>query len=248
MSTKAEIVNAAYDEIRISGLTVNPSPSDLVDGLERLEDMMAEFQMNYNMALGYNFENSPNINSETGVTRNFNPMMKYCLATRLIPMFNKQVPPKLLQLESAAFSGAQGINAAMNMREVQPPRTMPRGSGNTFRGIDTWQRFMVPVNLPPSAGDNKQIEEGETQTYQESFAAWLEGNTIASYTITADPRLTIDTSANADPLITYTVTAGTSTSYGPWQYVKITVTDSAGRVEIRLINFVIGEVPTVPAP
>ena len=247
MSTKADIVNAAFTEVRISGLTVNPSPSDLVDALDRLEDMMREFYSNSNMDVNYNFEESPEINSQTGVTRNFNPMMKYCLAERLIPMFNKQVPNTLIKLARGALSNAQGILAAQNVRQVQPSNRMPRGSGNTLRNIYQ-TRFMQPVALPPQEAATNVIEEGETQNYSESFSAWLGSNTIASYTITSDPRITISTSANADPLITYTAVALVNSSYGPWQYVKITVTDSAGRVNIRLVNFEITAVPTVPAP
>ena len=246
--TKADVINDAYEEIRVSGLTVNPSPSDLVDALDRLEDMMSEFFTNWNMNLGYNFEDSPDINSVTNMTRNFSPLMKYCLAMRLIPAFNKTVPQRLEQLAASAFSAAQGINAAMNLRQVQPSRRMPKGSGNTLRNIYK-TRFMQPVALPPSQASNNTIEEGETQNYEESFSAWLGLNTIASFTITADPRLTIVSSSSAnDPVIDYTVTASTNSSYGPWQYVKITVTDSAGRVNIRLISFIITEVPTVPAP
>jgi len=246
MSTKADIINDAYDELRISGLTVSPSPSDLVNGLNRLESMMAEFFTNWNMNMGYNFESTPNINSETNVPINFKQMMVYSLAVRLIPMFNKQVPIELKQLAATSFSSSQGILAAQNLREVQPSSRMPKGSGN--RRNVYWRRFMEPVSLPPNEAATNYIEEGETQSYQESFAAWLGSNTISSYTIVIDPRLTVVSSTNSDPVIDYTLSASTNSSYGPWQYVKITVTDSAGRVEIRLINFEITEVPTVPEP
>lgn len=247
MSTKAEVINDAYDEIRVSGLTVSPSPSDLVKALSRLEGMMSELFTSWNLNVGYNFENTPNINSQTNVPLAYEPMMRYGLAVRLIPMFNKEVPATLLQLAASSLSGAQGSIAAQNIRQIQPSRRMPKGSGNTFRG-QFWNRFMQPVVLPPPESATSVIAEGERQDYSESFAAWLGSNTIASFTIAVDPRLTLNASANADPLITYTVTAIANDSYGPWQFVKITVTDSAGRVEIRLINFEVTTVPTVPSP
>ena len=102
---------------------------------------------------------------------------------------------------------------------------------------------MAPPELPPNEAATNYIDEGETQDYQESFAAWLGNNTIASFSIEADGRLTIVSSANNDPVIDYTITARTDSSQGPWQVVKITVTDSEGRVAIRLINFDVQAVP-----
>ena len=245
--TKIEVINRAFEEIRISGLTVNPIPSDIVAALDRLEDMMAEYFTNYSFNIGYNFEETPDVNSPTEVTRNYSAMMKTNLAVRLIAMFNKQVPASLVSLAKSSFSSSLSQYKAATARQVQPPRRMPKGSGNTIRQIYL-TRFQIPVDLPPTQASNNIIKEGETKDYQESFDAWLGGNTIASFTITSDPRIQINSSTNNDPIIDYNVTALDNSSYGPWQYVQITVTDNTGRVEIRLINFIIQEVPNVPGP
>lgn len=245
MTTKNDIIQRAYQEIRVSGLTVNPNPTDEALALVRLETMMSEFFTNWNMDVGYNFQTTAVLTDQTNVPLNYESMMAYNLAVRLIPAFNKQVPQTLYGLASTSFSSSLGVVKSQQIRQIQPSRRMPRGSGNTFRDV-YWDRFSQPVPLPPTSSANNPIYEGETQDYYEDFSAWLGSNTIASFTIAADPRLTIDTSANTDTRVTYTITAGDSGSEGEWQYVKITVTDSAGRVDIRLINFLVADPPTVP--
>lgn len=245
MSTKNEIINDAYTELRISGITVNPTPGQIAGALNRLEGMMSEYFVGSNLGVNYNFEVTPSVNSQTGVQLNHKFMMIYNLAVRLIPSFNKAVPQTLLDLASSAFSSSLGTVAAERLRHVQPSRRMPKGSGNTVRNIYL-NRFSNPIPLPPSSSANNRILAGETDQYEESYKAWLGDNTIASFTITSDPRLTIVTSANADPLITYTITAVDAETQGIWQFVKIEVTDSIGRVDIRLVSFEVGDPPEVP--
>lgn len=244
MTTKADVIREAYDEIRISGLTVDPNPSDQVMALSRLESMMAEYFHGQNLNVGYQFETTPQMSTLTAVPIQHKPMMVYNLAVRLIPAFNKQVPEILYRLATSSFSTSLGIVAGQNVRQIRPPRRMPRGSGNTYR-TTPWMRYANPYPLPPNDAETNRIAKGETLIYQESFDAWLAGNTIDTYTIEADPLLTIDSSAISGNLIDYTITASTAKSGGPWQYVKITVTDSAGRVDIRIVNFEVTAVPEV---
>lgn len=249
MTTKVQTINSAYQQLRISGLTVNPSPANLSLGLNTLENMMAEFYTMWNLNIGYNEEVTPNLNSRTNVPRAYQYMMDMNLAVRLIPPFNKEVPDTLKTMASQSLSAAIGRWQADNMRPIQPPRGMPLGSGNTFRGV-FWNRYATPVPVPPVSSSTNYILQGETLDYVEDFSAFLGGATIASYEIVCDPLLTIDISANASPLITYTITAPTQppSNYGPYQIVKITITDSTGRVEIRLVNFGVATPPVVPSP
>ena len=245
MSTKNDIVVKAYDQLRISGLTLLPSPSDEALALYTLESMMSEFFTNWNMDVEYSFEATPNLNSETLVPLNFESMMFYNLAIRLVPPFNKQIPQELRGLASTAFSSSLGVVKAQQIRQIQYPRRMPRGSGQTYRNM-YYNRYHVPEGLPPISSANNEILVGETQEYFESFDAWLGNNTIASFNVTVDPRFTLVASANADPRITYTLTATVAEGEGVWQLVKVTVTDSAGRVEIRLVSFLVCDPPEVP--
>lgn len=247
MTTKVQTINSAYQQLRISGLTVNPSPANLSLGLNTLENMMDEWFLMWNLNINYNFEVTPNLNSRTNVPRAFQYMMDMNLAARLIAPFNKEVPPDLRAQASQTLSNAIGKVAASNLRPVQPPRGMPLGSGNTYRGV-FWNRYSVPVPTPPVSASTNYIFQGETLDYVEDFTSFLAGETISSYEIDCDPLLTIDTSANDDPLISYTITAPTDppANYGPYQLVKITITTSTGRVLIRLVNFGVTTPPQVP--
>lgn len=238
MTLKSEIINGAYSQLRISGLTVSPTAADSATALSRLENMMAELPID----IGYNFEDAPSASSETNVERRFNHMIESNLAIRLIPDFNKDVPPTLQNQASQAMGSAIGYYMSDTARQIQPPRRMPKGSGSRWaRGfID---RYQNPPALPPNDTDTVYIWEGEQFDLYEDFSAWLGANTIASYTIASDTRLTIVTSANADPRITYTVKAIDGTNI--LQRVKITVTDSAGRIDIRTIDFGVTDPPTV---
>jgi hypothetical protein len=238
MTTKAQVISGAYSQLRISGITVQPSPSDLALALSRLESMMAELQGTRNFTVNYNFEATPNINSTTNVIDAYRNMMETNLAIRLIPDFNKEVPQALAVQAMQSMSAAIGMVAQENARFVQPSRRMPVGSGNTFRGV-FYNRFSIPFVTAPVTPDTKNIYQGETLDYFEDFSAFLGTATIASFTIEADPLITVNSSSISGARILYNITAptGNTGSNGPYQLINITITDSTGRVYIRLINF-----------
>lgn len=243
-STKIQIVNQAFEDIRISGLTVTQGPAGNVLGLRRLEDMMQECFLGQNLDVGYNFEETPDPNTPTGVSDAFRHFMSTNTAMRIVAAYGKDAPATLASQARGSTNTALAIVARQQTRQVQPSRRMPRGSGNEIRSPN-WLRFEQPVQEPPTIPDRKTIYDGETQDYTEDFTAWLGDNSVASFTIAADPRLTIDSSSEADGVITYTVTASNDPAEGVWQYVEITVTDSAGRVNIRYINFRVFTPPEV---
>jgi len=241
MTTKSRIVNSAYAQMRISGLTVDPTPEDLELALDRLEDMCAELEGN-NLCLHYNFEDTPDPATKTGVDKKFNHMLKTNLAIRLLADFGKMPPISLVAQANQSVSRASGMVAAENLRQVQPSRRMPRGSGHRY---NRFRRFQIPANLPPNECSTNQLTVGEIQDYEEDFQTWLGAETISSFTISSDSRLTVSNSTNNDPLISYRVEALAGDSSGDWQQVKITVVSSGGREEIRLINFQLSDAETV---
>ncbi len=247
MSTKVETINSAYTQLRISGLTVLPTPSNYALGLKTLEQFMAQTFGQQDLNINYNFEVTPDLNSQTGVELQYQNMMELSLAIRLIPPFNKQVPQELKDLASGALTGAITSAMVANARMITPPRRMPIGSGNTFRGV-FWNRYSIPVVPPPVESETIYLYQGMTQDYFSDFSAYLGAATISSFTMVVDPLLQLDASANASPRITFTITAPTqqTSTFGPWQQAKITMTDSLGRVLIRMINFGVATPPTVP--
>lgn len=237
MTTKAHLINGAYSMIKISGITVDPSAEDLTLALTRLEDMAAEFK-GRNINTGYNFEETPAIGSLHNLERKYRYAYKINLAVRLIPDFGKQPTPVLLAQQQASFSFLSSDTAIT--KRVDYPSRMPRGESNTHRSLP-WTRFFAPATDAPASAETITMFIDDIDSFSESFVAYLNAaETISSYIITADTGLTITTSANATPLITYTIQAdGLSGSGGSIALlqVKIVVTTSDGRIETRIINF-----------
>jgi len=246
MATKIDYINDAYSRMRISGLTVNPTPSDLVLALRRLESMAYEFE-GRNLCTGYNFEESPDPNSPTNVNPRFGECFVTNLAVKLIPDFNKAVPPQLLAQANASLSGAFSISVKERAQEVSYPSRMATGRGNTMR-YQEWNRFYDEPSHPPNSCDTKNLFVGDQNDYSENYISYLDlGETIDTYTIEVDNRLSlISDSLNLDQnIISYRVRGQTSTVSGSWQQVKITITTSNNRIETRLINFDVTKPETV---
>ena len=238
MSTKIDCINKAYSQMRVSGLTVNPTPEDVSIALDRLESMMAELYETKNIDLGYNFEDEPDPNSDTMVPRSFWQMMETNLAIRLIPDFNKAVPQVLLSQATQSLSSAQAWSAARNIQQVAYPNRQPIGSGNSRFAY--WRRFYRQSTPGVDDANANNIYVGDISDYSESYSAFLDtvnGETLSSYTISADPRLTIVSDSQSGDLISYRVEANDSGTGNAGQQVKIVITTSTGRVNTRLIDF-----------
>jgi len=237
MDTKADILQGAYSQMRISGLTVQPTPEDSGLAIIRFEDMMDEF-FGRGLCVGYNFEETPNLTTPHGMARKYRHMAQTNLAIRLVPDFNKVVPQTLMAQAKQSYSFAICAVTLENMREVQAPRRMPRGSGNDLR-YNRWQRFNRPAHLPDNTCPTNIIIRGDINDYAESFEAYLEGETIASFTIEATTALSVVTSSNTDTIINYRIEALDPATSGTGQSVVLTVTTSSGRVHTHSIGFVV---------
>lgn len=245
MTTKADRINSAYSQMRISGITLSPSNEDTEVALDRLESMMAELELGRNICMGYNFEEVPDTGSLTNVPRQFWQAIDTNLAIRLIPDFNKQVPQALIAQASQSLSTAAGMSALNNLRQIQSPSRMPLGSGSSNR-FGFRQRYNRPVQLPNANCSDNILLVNDIDDYKESFEAYLDSaETIDSFVITADSGLTVVSSSNDDPIISYRIQAGSTATNGAWQQVKIIITTSSGRVDTRLVNFEIKTNKTV---
>ena len=96
MTTKIEIINKAYSQGRVSGLTVQPTPEDLSLALNRLESLAAEWA-DTNLCVGYNFEDSPLPNSLHNIPRKYWGAYESNLMMRLLADFGKEVIPAAIQ-------------------------------------------------------------------------------------------------------------------------------------------------------
>lgn len=236
IALKADRIASAYSKLRISGLTVEPNPSDLELALSELENMMAELRSR-GMDMGYNFENEPDPNSDLGVPQEYWNMINCNLAVRLIADFNKQVPPQLEMQASQSMANASARCAAERIRGVAYPARQPVGSGN--RWGERWSRFYTSFEAsPPNAPSTLQIMQGDTNDFQESFEAYLRTDeAVTDVAVISDTGLVVDSSSFDSPVLRYRLRAPVELDAGPWQRVKITITTDLGRVEVRVLNF-----------
>ena len=172
--TKNEVINRAYSQLRISGLTVTPQPGEMQNALNRLESMMAEYD-GRNICLDYIFEEVPALDSSTGVDTQFNQMMETNLALRLVPDFGKQIK----QDDSLVLLGKQATQSLSNasarsaiVNRTTYPRRQAIGSGNTFRW-QRWRRFTQDAPNAPISCDTITIPLNIVKTITESWVDQL---------------------------------------------------------------------------
>ncbi len=235
MAAKIDMINMAYSKLRISGLTVNPTPEDVSLALSDLEGMMAEYEGN-NVCVGYNFTENPDPNDFLGVPLQYQPMVYFNLAIRISPDFNKDVHTMLYNQATQTYSKASSSSAARSVREVQAGNRQPRGSGNSLR-YNRWRRFNRPEILPPNECETNYISLNDVNDYREDFSPYLKGEDIASYTISATNGLSILSDSNSLKEVNYRIKAVDLSTSGSFQQVEIIVTSTTGRILTRIINF-----------
>lgn len=234
-NTKNDFISGAYEQMRISGLTVLPSASDNALALRLLENMMQEFAAR-NIDVGYNFEDEPESSSYHNVERKFWQSIEMLLADRLLPAFGKTATPAFLRNRIAAQSFLSSQCALV--RQAPYPSRMPRGSG-LAKFYDPQDRYYGQTEEAPLASATNKMYIGDIDDFVEHFDAYLnDGEDVASYTLTADTGLTIESESLSSPDISYQVKAvgGSDGSGGVYQ-VKIVATTTDGRVTTRIINF-----------
>ena len=230
--SKVDIINKAYSALRISGLTKDPTPEDITLALEELESMAGEFRIR-NMDAGYNFEDSPDVNSVSNIPRSYLNAYSALLAYRLAKDFGKDIP-RPLELSANAGSSTLSTGEA-NVNQVGYPARQARGSGNTFRNY-RWRRYYEISNAAPPDDTTNQLVVDDVDNYVEHFDSYLnDGEIISSFTIEEDTGLTINASSNTDTDVNYTVKADGARE-GSLR-VKIVVTTDTGLVTSRLVFF-----------
>lgn len=205
--TKGEVINRAYSQLKISGLTSSPQPGEIENALNRLESMMAEFD-GRNICLDYIFEDKPDPASSSGVDIQFNQMMETNLAIRLVPDFGKKASQddSLLKLDKQAIqslSNASARSAVVN-RTIYP-RRQAIGSGNTFRW-QRWRRFSQDKPPAPISCDTVKIPLNIVKTLTESWVDELaDDETIQSVSINYSQGIEQTNISNTDKTVTFTI-------------------------------------------
>lgn len=244
---KVDVITDAYSRMRISGLTVQPTPEDLELALTRLEDMLAEWESR-NIVLSYNFEDEPDPNSLTNIKAAYKSALATNLAILLIPDFNKQVPPVLYNQAASGLDNISGRVALERLNQVPYPRRMPVGSGNSLRW-NRWNRFYRDNSYKPNVSQSETMFVGDINDYVESFDAYLnEAEIISSHSIQVDSGLRVvsDAISSNQREIDYRLEATSANNEFNTNVSQVTiiVTTSSGRVETRRIFFSIERATT----
>ncbi len=243
---KIDAINDAYSQLRISGLTVDPTPEDLEIALDRLEGMASEWAER-NICSSYNFEDEPDPNSITNVKRAYKQAYSTNLAIRLMPDFGKQPSIVLMAQASQSLSNLSARSAFDRVQEVPYPTRMARGSGNTLR-YNRWNRFYRNQGNALNSCKTIQMFIGDVNDYVEHFDAFLnDGEVISAVVTQPDDGLNIDSSSFTDNDFSYRIRV-TGTSDGTQNDVRqltLIMTTDAGRIETRVITFNISARPRV---
>lgn len=231
MTLKSDIIEGAFSLLRISGITVEPSPEDNVTALRRLEDFANEMQ-GRNVCTGYYFEDVPDINSPAGLEPPLHHSFKAILAARLMPDFGKGSQPDQ-SLVAQAMAGLSYIYSFNAYPSTTPyPNRQPVGSGNRRRGWG-FRRYYSSSDIVDVPCENV-LYVGGVNDYSEEFDSYLnDGESLFSESITADSGITVSADTIDGTNVTYRVTAGNNA--GVYQITLDVVTD-AGRITTRIIR------------
>ena len=231
---KVDIINGAYSQLRISGITVDPSPEDLVLALRRLEGMANELY-GRNVCTGYYLEETPDINSPSGLDKKYWYSFECILAMRLLSDFGKGMQPDPMLAKNASGQMSFLYASTANPQQIQYPARQSIGAGNF---IGPRSDFYAPTAEAPNTCQTNRMTVGDINDFIEHFNSYLvDPEAIASYTIEADTGLTIVSDSDTSPDIFYQIKADGGTSNDGLLRVKIVMTTDTGRVTTRVINF-----------
>lgn len=191
IKTKGEHINSAFDKLRISGLTVNPTNRDNAQALSVLEDMAYEIE-GRNMCINFAFEDVPDPATPSGVNPSMNNAIACNLAFRLLSNFGKNPQDHAVLSSQASQSMSNIASITARMPRYKMPNRMPVGSGNTFRFGVEWIRFYRDSTPRQDTCKTKNLEIEVSADYIVSWLNWLSvGETLVSYTYEATSGINV---------------------------------------------------------
>ena len=175
MPSKIDLVNGAYQLIRISGLTSNAVPEEISIGVQVADDLAGE--LSTTLDTGYiqpSAYGDSDPNDYSGLTAQTAGPFKKLLAMELVDFFGKEVPISLKMNADKGLRALEQLLVVVN--PMQNPGTLPMGSGNDYdyRG----SRF-----YPEPVSDDSGVYRYKSDVFQLplSWVQWLAGvNTLAS--------------------------------------------------------------------
>lgn len=230
---KIEHIKSAYSKLRISGLTRDPTPEDVVTALDDMEDMMSE--LSDSLDTGYQVSQDPDPNEDSHVEKRYNSAISNNLAVRLASNFNIAVHPSLMAQASQTMSNALAMTAVRRASGVSYPSRQPIGSGNRFN-YSRWNRFYPESN--DATAQANVIYINNANDFVMVFNDFIDADeNIDTFDIVPDKALTIVSSDISGNNITYRATA---TDTGRL-FVEITIITDKGRIETRQTEYLARE-------
>ena len=238
MITKNDLCLAAFNEARISGLTVTPNNAQLKSAIQKLDSMVLAWQ-NKGLCLSYiRSEGFADVdpNQDSGINDTSAQAVILNLTKMICPMFGKPVHPQTSLEARTSYLGL--FSKDLSMREASPYQPLGSGSGH---GYSYYYRpkFQEQNDNAPTNCDTQNLKIGETDSFSVDFNSYLseiDGETIISYVIDSGTGITIGDNNETDGVISFYATGELVGAIK----VKITIT-TATRTNPETIYFNITE-------
>lgn len=136
MTTVKQIIDAAAEEIGVKTAESALESEDYQIILNRLNDLGTEWA---DIGLTPSFKEVANTTDTVDIDRNAVAAIKYQLATRIAPTFQRIVSPVLAALASGTLDRLEASTAYIG--DVAYPDSLPTGSGNDCNSTYLDDRF-----------------------------------------------------------------------------------------------------------
>lgn len=239
MITKNELVLDAFEELRISGLTVTPNPAEVTSAIRRMDSMVLAWQ---NMGLCLSYVRSAGYSDidpdqDSGINDTSALAVVTNLAKTIAPRYGKSIHPQTLIDAKSSYEGL--FSPELTEREQTP--YLPTGAGNSFffgNRISGYcfNYFQTFDKNAPDYCATKDIFVGQVDYYSVDFNPFLnqiEGDTILSFTIEDGEGVKILDSVEENGFINLKAEGG-KVGYSP---VLITITTAQDRILPESVNF-----------
>lgn len=233
--TKGYIIDEAYNLLAINGLTTTPTPEEIDRAMNRLEDMMHELHSR-NICSSYVFEDYPDPNTESGIHPAFTNAAATNVAVRILSSYGRPLTEDLMLQARQSMSNWSARSARVN--PINHPSRQPRGSGNTFRTLESSRYYRYEDDAPTSC-TTLNLKVGEINGFVIDFSLYLkDGEVISSYTKEVSNGLELIAESNTDTTINLEKVKGLLAGY---ETITLTITTDGGRVNPHTVNFNVSE-------
>lgn len=131
--TKGQLIDKAYGSIGLTKFAFSLTPEMYTEALDALDAMLAAWQVQYGIRIGYNIASNPadsNIGQSSGIPDHANQAVYLSLGEIVGGTIGKSLAPDKVILKTRSLDALISYCQSNNIPEMQRIGTMPRGSGN----------------------------------------------------------------------------------------------------------------------